>query len=261
MSKQQALERLRRQVAEIENVRRGKSSSPAFKKWHRDTQVAIEKIFGSTDRHLQDFTSVRYSLMAFSDATPDSVFEQRFRNGLDNAKSVLESLIQEVEEYGCGDGGPTTDAVGLVRRICERFHVLVRQIRDRHSDRTTLSVEDEYDVQDLLHAVLVLHFEDVRKEEWTPSYAGSSSRMDFLLKQEQIVIETKKTRNGLAAKEVGEQLIIDIQKYQAHPDCRILICLVYDPEGRVANPQGIEKDLSKSGDDLQVIVLIVPKGT
>ena len=62
----------------------------------------------------------------------------------------------------------------------------------------TLDVQDEYDVQDLFHALLHIHFEDIRPEEWAPSFAGASSRMDFLLKQEQIIIEIKKnpTRTG-----------------------------------------------------------------
>jgi REase_DpnII-MboI len=64
----------------------------------------------------------------------------------------------------------------------------------------------EYDVQDLLHALLHLYCDDIRTEEWTPSYAGASSRMDFLLKKEKIVVEVKKTRQGLDAREVGEQL-------------------------------------------------------
>ena len=42
-------------------------------------------------------------------------------------------------------------------------------------------MEDEYDVQDLFHALLTIYFEDIRKEEWSPSYAGGASRMDFLL--------------------------------------------------------------------------------
>lgn len=36
----------------------------------------------------------------------------------------------------------------------------------------------------------------MRPEKWTPSYAGACSRMDFLLKREQIGLEAKKTRAG-----------------------------------------------------------------
>lgn len=84
--------------------------------------------------------------------------------------------------------------------------------------------------------------------------------MDFLLKQEQIVIEVKKTRKGLGAKELGEQLIVDIQKYQVHQDCKALICFVYDPEGRITNPRGLENDLNKEAEGFKVRILIAPKG-
>jgi hypothetical protein len=141
-----------------------------------------------------------------------------------------------------------------------RFHLVARQLRERHDGRGTLDVEDEYDTQDLVHSLLHLNFDDIRPEEWTPSYAGGSSRMDFLLKQEKFVIEVKKTRKGLGARELGEQLIIDIQKYKNHPDCKSLICFVYDPEGRIANPRGVENDLKKDTEGLKVRVLITPTG-
>lgn len=82
--------------------------------------------------------------------------------------------------------------------------------------------------------------------------------MDFLLKQEQIIIEIKKTRKGLGGKQVGEQLIVDSQRYQSHPDCNQLICFVYDPEGRIANPRGIENDLTQEINGVPVVVFITP---
>lgn len=151
------------------------------------------------------------------------------------------------------------DVIAIIKNLCERFHLVVRQLKDRHDSRETLCVENEYDVQDLLHSLLTLHFDDIRSEEWTPSYAGGRSSMDFLLKQEQIVIEVKKTRKTLGAKEVGEQLIVDITKYKAHPDCQKLFCFVYDPEGWIANPRGIENDLNRDDGDMSVKVMITPR--
>lgn len=145
-----------------------------------------------------------------------------------------------------------------VQKILQRFHIISRQLRNRHSNRQTILIEDEYDVQDLLHALLKLEFDDIRPEEWSPSYAGSASKMDFLLKKEQIVVETKKTRKGLGSKEVGEELIIDITKYKEHPDCKTLVCFVYDPEGRIGNPEGLKRDLEKVSKELKVIVYIYP---
>lgn len=70
----------------------------------------------------------------------------------------------------------------------------------RYDQRGTISVTDEYDVQDIFGALLKLHFTDVRPEEWTPSYACNASRMDFLLKPEQVVVEAKMTKKGLGQK-------------------------------------------------------------
>jgi hypothetical protein len=147
----------------------------------------------------------------------------------------------------------------MLERLCLRFHLVAMQLRTRHGDRDTLLVEDEYDVQDLLHALLTLEHDDVRTESWTPGYAGGSSRLDFLLKKEQIVIEAKKTRSGLGTRELGEQLLEDIQKYKQHPDCQTLVCFIYDPEGQIADPRGIENDLSRDADGLSVRVIIAPK--
>lgn len=144
-------------------------------------------------------------------------------------------------------------------RVVLRFHAVAVQLRSRHDSRGTLDVNDEYDVQDLVHALLWLHFDDVRKEEWVPSYAGSASRTDFLLPQIDTVVEIKKTRPGLNAKAIGEQLIIDIAKYKKHPQCRRLVCFVYDPEGRVSNPVGIENDLNTGEHGIEVKVSILPR--
>ncbi len=265
MDKSQALQKLAQKKEEIEKLKKIQKNSPEFKKWHRDTEVCIEKIFGDNGRHLSDFSGVDYNLRAFSSTTPDSRFEQAYQTGLQNAEVILDSFIDEIRDYWEEDAVGNhlsrkgdTSALEKVEKIISRFHLVVRQIRARHKNRETLEIADEYDVQDLLHALLKIEFDDIRPEEWTPSYAGSSSRMDFLLKEEKIVIETKKSRKGLGKREIGEQLIVDIQKYKSHPECRTLLCFVYDPDGLVNNPRGLENDLNEKGGKLEVRVIIAP---
>ena len=147
----------------------------------------------------------------------------------------------------------------MLERVCSRFHLIARQLRSRHGNRDTLHVEDEYDVRDLLHALLTLDYDDVRPLEWTPGYAANA-RTDFLLKLEQIVVVAKKADDSLGAGELAEQLAVDIQKYKQHPGCRTLVCFVYDPEGRIADPREIENDLSGEKDGLTMRVIIAPKG-
>jgi hypothetical protein len=127
-----------------------------------------------------------------------------------------------------------------------------------HDNRETFRVVDEHDVRDSLHVLLVLEHDDVKPIEWTPSYA-TSPRKDFLLRLEQIVIVAKKTGINLGAKEWGEQLLIDSEKYRRHLGCQTLVCFVYDPEGRIANARKVENDLSGERDGLTVRVIIAPK--
>jgi len=153
----------------------------------------------------------------------------------------------------------TLDALSRIEAVCNAFHTVARSVRKRHADRPTLDVADEYDVQDLLRSLLAVDFRDVRPEEWTPSYAGGAARMDFLLKSEQVVVETKMTRDGLGDKELGEQLIVDIARYAQHPDCKTLVCFIYDPLGRVTNPAGLQADLeNQPSGGLAVRVLVRP---
>jgi hypothetical protein len=152
---------------------------------------------------------------------------------------------------------PCADA--SIERLCARFPIVVRQLRQRRAHRPTLEVMDEYDVQSILQPLLRIFFDDVRPEEVSPSYAGGSARMDFLLKKEHCVLEIKIAREGLGAREVGSQLIEDIARYRAHQDCRKLFCLVYDPGYLINNPRGLETDLAGIRDGLEVKVMIVPK--
>lgn len=181
-----------------------------------------------------------------------------FNACVNSGVGILESLKEDLEAGNIGNIAPDYTPLHQIENICERFHLIARQMRSRHEDRETLDVQDEYDVQNLLHSLLLLHFNDIRPEEWTPSYAGKTSRMDFLLKNEQIVIEVKKTRKGLKAKELGSQLIEDIARYENHPNCDLLICFVYDPDGMISNPRGIENDLRRPDAKLRVTVLIRP---
>ena len=83
--------------------------------------------------------------------------------------------------------------------------------------------------------------------------------MDFLLPEIETVVEVKMTRPSLSTKQLGEQLIVDIVKYKKHPACRTLVCMVYDPDGRISNPRGVENDLREDQDQMAVRVMIVPK--
>lgn len=150
-------------------------------------------------------------------------------------------------------------SLALLRKICGKFHRVARQLRQRRDERPTLDVEDERDMTDLLHALLSLEFDDIEVEEWSPSYAEGTTRGDLCLKDEGIVVMAKKTRQGLGAKGLTQQISADFERYASHPSCKTLFCFIYDPEGRIGNPKGLEGDLTLNYNGRRVEVLISPK--
>lgn len=250
-------EKLQKQINEIDELLSSRERhSPKFKARNSKTSRTLEEIFWEKSSQLKDFKSISYSLSAFGSRTPDSEFQEAYIKWLKTAKLLLESMLDEVEEKNKKISNVVNVDINL-ENIFNKFHLIVRQLRARYDDRVTLDVNDEYDVQDLLHALLRQHFDDIRPEERTPSYAGSSKRTDFLLKNEQVMIEVKMTRKNLKDKEVGEQLTIDIANYKEHPDCKKLVCFVYDPDGYIKNPRWLENDLAKSK-EMEVKVYIRP---
>jgi len=151
------------------------------------------------------------------------------------------------------------EPLDLLLKVFKRFHVSGVQLSKRHDSRNTLLIQDEYDVQDYIHAILKILFDDIRPEEYSPSYAGSSSKIDFLLKDEKTLVEVKFATSKLRDNKIGEQLIVDIERYKNHPDCETVTCFVYDPNFNIKNPYGLEKDLSGKKDKLNVKVFVYPK--
>ena len=152
-----------------------------------------------------------------------------------------------------------SDPVERVKTLCYRFHSVARQLRLRGEYRATLSVEDEFDAQDLLHALLRIQFDNIETDEWTPSYSSGTPRTTLLLNDGRLAVIVKKTRPGLNAKDLTDQLRIDAERYRSYGCCRTLLCFMYDPEGRIGNPRGLEASLTSVTDSFVVDVLVAPK--
>lgn len=98
-SKSKALDRLKSARNEIPKLQSFPRFSSEFKKWRRNTEVAIENTFGEAGRHVEDFTNISYTLSIYHSKTPEYRFQQRYVEGLESAGSILESMIEEIEEY------------------------------------------------------------------------------------------------------------------------------------------------------------------
>jgi hypothetical protein len=259
MEQEAILEKLSEKIDRVASLRSQPRFSPQFKKWHRETEVLLHRVFGSEAYQVTDFTSINFVYRGIHSIGDQRPFDHRFYAALDEAHAILTSIKEEILEFGLESNDDVSpNPLITIETICSRFHSVVRQLRVRHSNRPTLDVADEYDVQNLLHSLLRMHFNDIRPEEWTPSYAGNCSRMDFLLKPEKLVLEVKMTRRSMSDKDLVDQLIVDRNRYENHPDCEQLVCFVYDPDGRIGNPVAIASDLESTTSDLPIRVMIYP---
>lgn len=186
--------------------------------WQESTESMVRNIFGESSaeyKELHELFHPMYFCMPSGGFNERMDYHRQRNNRLENVFSKLSGyktvLMMRVAS---SNEDQSFSAIKEVVRICSRFSNVTRSMRKRYSNRKPLIIQDEYDVQYLLKSLLSICFDDIRPEETTPSCAGSYSRMDFLLKAEQIAIETKMTRENLADKELSKQLIQDIAQYQ-----------------------------------------------
>ncbi len=169
------------------------------------------------------------------------------------------SLVTRTSRPEVSFAGRRLDAIALLSELASRIEYVRRQLEHRHQGRPTLKVSDEYDFQDLFQSLLRVFFDDIRTEEWVPSYAGSAARVDFVLPKQGVAIELKHTRESMTAKKLGDELLVDRQRYSTHPAVNTIVCIVLDRDGRIKNPRGVEDDLADAEDGLRTIVRIIDR--
>lgn len=146
-------------------------------------------------------------------------------------------------------------AIERIENICNRFHHAAKQLRDTHGNSDSFKIENEYSVQSLLHSFLKLEFDDVREEEYTPSYAGTQPRIDYLIEAHDILIEVKHARTDHGQDDIREELAVDKEHYRKG-EYDQLVCFIYDPDEVINNPEGFIKDIELN--EPSVTVLISP---
>ena len=219
--------------------------SGKYKNWIARVKKLIEDSYGKESDYYKDFNTV------------NSSWSSNYNTLIRGYKPLFDAARDDIAYSAISmDTHVESSALSLVLNILNRFPAFVRQLKRRHNGRAPLEVNDEYDVQDMVYALLTLHFNDIRAEEYTPSFAGAASRQDFLLKKEKIVIEVKKTRESLRAGKVGGELLIDMARYRTHQDCDTLILFVYDPDCYINNPLGVKTDLESRDAEGKVKVVI-----
>lgn len=139
--------------------------------------------------------------------------------------------------------GSARDALAAVHDIASSLPTAIKALTDRGS-APAFEVKAEKDLQDVLFVILRSLFDDTRREEWTPSSAGNAKRVDLMIPNADLLIETKFVRNARHARTVADELRVDFESYHSHPACKAVFALVWDPKRLIADPKQLERDLS-----------------
>jgi hypothetical protein len=157
---------------------------------------------------------------------------------------ILSSLRDDVT---AGRLSPTTklppaDKAGdlaLILCVCERLRDAARQLRDRARGKADFKIEDEYDVQDLLFAVLRAYLKQAIQEDPISKIANcKSSRADISIEAMGVLIEIKFVRSPRDQSTLVQQYAEDLLLYSKWKPLRHLIYLLYNSDG-LADPDAM----------------------
>ncbi|KGJ49144.1 hypothetical protein KD33_10940 [Clostridium sp. NCR] len=80
----------------IDNFYTQKRFSPEFNAWIKQAEIIISNVFPDDIRYVDNFKKIHYSLYCFTTSTSESEFDDAYREGLDEAKVLIESYIENL---------------------------------------------------------------------------------------------------------------------------------------------------------------------
>ena len=101
-SKSQAKGRIYKTLHEIPWLKQVTQDSQEFLKWRRNAQMAILNTFGKDNGHIEEFNRITYrSGVAYVGAPEKNrcLAQEVFLQGLNEAEALLQSMVEEIEEY------------------------------------------------------------------------------------------------------------------------------------------------------------------
>lgn len=105
ISKTKAIELLTEAVDAIAELKNKSTNSPEFIEWRRDSEISISYVFGDKGRHLEEFESIIYSpSMIPPGGNKPETLRRFFSSGLDEAESILNSMVKEIKRFRIEDG-------------------------------------------------------------------------------------------------------------------------------------------------------------
>ena len=142
-----------------------------------------------------------------------------------------------------GTSDPTPDAdAALVERLCRRIAFSARILSNRQRKiKVSYVVEDEYDVQDLLHSVLRAYLKYSVQEEPLQKVAGTrAGRADMSIEDLGVLIEVKYVRGPDDQRKIFDDFSQDLVLYAAWSPLKTLLFIIYNSSD-LRDPESLER--------------------
>jgi hypothetical protein len=126
-------------------------------------------------------------------------------------------------------GGVTTKNadIELAELVCSRFTRAARSLLTRRAGKRAFVIEDEYDGQDLLHAILRSYFKYPVRENPLSKIAGSAStRADLSIDELGLIIEVKFAKGPRDQRRIEKEISEDLVFYTAWKPLKYLFFVV-----------------------------------
>lgn len=155
-----------------------------------------------------------------------------FQKGTDYAQELL---FTPAESSGATTAAFAGD-LALLIELCCRIRHAAKVLVHRRKDKPPYTICDEYDVQDLLQAILRAYFKHSVQENPLPKNAGLSSRADLSVEELGAIIEIKYARRHTDQERFVREFAQDQQSYTQWQHLKHFVYVVYrsdnlkDPE-------------------------------
>ncbi|MCK4819046.1 hypothetical protein KA005_24950, partial [bacterium] len=143
-----------------------------------------------------------------------------------------------------------TDLLSIEQGVINNnvFSLLFNYLREaviEFEKRREIKFVNEPQLQDFIYSVLRALFASVEFEDPTEKICEKSNRLDFVLKDHNIIIEVKYVRDKAHGKKISEELSADYLRYKQSPYGKTIINYIYDPNNNIANHSLYKKGLKK----------------
>lgn len=206
-------------------------------------------VFGSNSveyAHYQNWQAYSPAFITFT-GTPEQVWkrqcQERYRNGAQRTISEIQTLLAELEQtkrLAMPESKGLKGDLELILTLCRRLPQAQRCLSNRRFNKPAFVMKDEYDAQDLLHALLKAYFKYSVQEQPLGKVAGAASRADLAIEELETLVELKYAHGPTDQQRIVKEFAQDALLYTACHWLQHFVYVVVNSQD-LRDPEALEK--------------------